>query len=184
MGSLCENKSSGGEEDVVLPFWLLSLPWHPSESKYSLFNPFLLHMWFFLLDTSIAFPACQPGILIKDRHKDRDHKMLLQILTVLNRLQNCNSASFPAWCCLCRPKNGGKYCVGRRMKFKSCNTEPCSKLKKDFRDEQCADFDGKHFNINGLPTNVRWVPKYSGSKWLGGCRSCLLNRCRGVRVFR
>lgn len=57
--------------------------------------------------------------------------------------------------------------MGRRMKFKSCNTEPCSKLKKDFRDEQCADFDGKHFNINGLPTNVRWVPKYSGSKWRG-----------------
>jgi len=53
------------------------------------------------------------------------------------------------------------------MKFKSCNTEPCSKLKKDFRDEQCADFDGKHFNINGLPTNVRWVPKYSGSKCQG-----------------
>lgn len=64
-----------------------------------------------------------------------------------------------------RPKNGGKYCVGRRMKFKSCNTEPCSKLKKDFRDEQCADFDGKHFNINGLPPNVRWVPKYSGSEY-------------------
>lgn len=64
-----------------------------------------------------------------------------------------------------RPKNGGKYCVGRRMKFKSCNTDPCSKQKKDFRDEQCAVFDGKHFNINGLPPNVRWVPKYSGSKY-------------------
>ncbi|KAB1264218.1 A disintegrin and metalloproteinase with thrombospondin motifs 9 [Camelus dromedarius] len=61
------------------------------------------------------------------------------------------------------PKNGGKYCVGRRMKFKSCNTEPCLKQKRDFRDEQCAHFDGKHFNINGLLPNVRWVPKYSGS---------------------
>lgn len=100
--------------------------------------------------------------------------MVLQIPTVLNRSQNRNYISFPArsqaasLSCFCRPKNGGKYCVGRRMKFKSCNTEPCSKLKKDFRDEQCADFDGKHFNINGLPTNVRWVPKYSGSKWRGG----------------
>ncbi|XP_016299075.1 A disintegrin and metalloproteinase with thrombospondin motifs 9-like [Sinocyclocheilus anshuiensis] len=28
--------------------------------------------------------------------------------------------------------------------------------------EQCASFDGRHFNINGLPPNVRWVPKYSG----------------------
>ncbi|NXI14260.1 ATS9 metalloproteinase, partial [Irena cyanogastra] len=68
------------------------------------------------------------------------------------------------------PKNGGKYCVGRRMKFRSCNTEPCSKLKKDFRDEQCADFDGKHFNINGLPTNVRWVPKYSGILMKDRCK--------------
>uniref|UniRef100_A0A803VXE0 ADAM metallopeptidase with thrombospondin type 1 motif 9 n=1 Tax=Ficedula albicollis TaxID=59894 RepID=A0A803VXE0_FICAL len=68
------------------------------------------------------------------------------------------------------PKNGGKYCVGRRMKFKSCNTEPCSKLKKDFRDEQCAEFDGKHFNINGLPTNVRWVPKYSGILMKDRCK--------------
>lgn len=78
--------------------------------------------------------------------------------------------------------------MGRRMKFKSCNTEPCSKLKKDFRDEQCADFDGKHFNINGLPTNVRWVPKYSGSKWGGtrddGCGSCLLHHHVGVMAFR
>ncbi|XP_059571400.1 A disintegrin and metalloproteinase with thrombospondin motifs 9 isoform X2 [Alligator mississippiensis] len=68
------------------------------------------------------------------------------------------------------PKNGGKYCVGRRMKFKSCNTDPCSKLKRDFRDEQCADFDGKHFNINGLPPNVRWVPKYSGILMKDRCK--------------
>uniref|UniRef100_A0A3Q2Y652 ADAM metallopeptidase with thrombospondin type 1 motif 9 n=1 Tax=Hippocampus comes TaxID=109280 RepID=A0A3Q2Y652_HIPCM len=60
------------------------------------------------------------------------------------------------------PRNGGAYCVGRRMKFRSCNSEPCSKQKRDFREEQCAVFDGRHFNINGLPPNVRWVPKYSG----------------------
>lgn len=63
-----------------------------------------------------------------------------------------------------RPRNGGMYCVGRRMKFRSCNSEPCSKQKKDFREEQCTAFDGRHFNINGLPPNVRWVPKYSGSE--------------------
>lgn len=75
--------------------------------------------------------------------------------------------------CMCsspflRPKNGGKYCIGRRMKFKSCNTEPCLKQKRDFREEQCAQFDGKHFNINGLLPSVRWVPKYSGSKCVWG----------------
>lgn len=82
-----------------------------------------------------------------------------------------------------RPKNGGKYCVGRRMKFKSCNTEPCPKQKRDFRDEQCAHFDGKHFNINGLHPNVRWVPKYSGSKFIwGGAHSCRLAQGPGTKV--
>ncbi|KAG8435871.1 hypothetical protein GDO86_007096 [Hymenochirus boettgeri] len=56
------------------------------------------------------------------------------------------------------------------MKFKSCNTEPCTKQKKEFREEQCADFDGKHFNINGLPPNVRWVPKYSGILMKDRCK--------------
>ncbi|XP_063113205.1 A disintegrin and metalloproteinase with thrombospondin motifs 9 isoform X9 [Cavia porcellus] len=68
------------------------------------------------------------------------------------------------------PKNGGKYCVGRRMKFKSCNTEPCFKQKRDFREEQCAHFDGKHFNINGVLPTVRWVPKYSGILMKDRCK--------------
>uniref|UniRef100_A0A3B3V505 ADAM metallopeptidase with thrombospondin type 1 motif 9 n=1 Tax=Poecilia latipinna TaxID=48699 RepID=A0A3B3V505_9TELE len=68
------------------------------------------------------------------------------------------------------PRSGGMYCVGRRMKFRSCNSEPCSKQKKDFREEQCAVFDGKHFNINGLPPNVRWVPKYSGILMKDRCK--------------
>uniref|UniRef100_A0A8B9LLE5 ADAM metallopeptidase with thrombospondin type 1 motif, 9 n=1 Tax=Astyanax mexicanus TaxID=7994 RepID=A0A8B9LLE5_ASTMX len=68
------------------------------------------------------------------------------------------------------PRNGGKYCVGRRMKFRSCNSEPCSKQNKDFREEQCATFDGRHFNINGLPPNVRWVPKYSGILMKDRCK--------------
>lgn len=70
------------------------------------------------------------------------------------------------------------------MKFKSCNTEPCLKHKRDFREEQCAQFDGKHFNINGLLPNVRWVPKYSGSKYTeGGVGSCG-GRLGGVRAHK
>ncbi|MBN3323406.1 ATS9 metalloproteinase, partial [Atractosteus spatula] len=68
------------------------------------------------------------------------------------------------------PRNGGKYCVGRRMKFRSCSSEPCSKQKKDFREEQCGAFDRRHFNINGLPPNVRWVPKYSGILMKDRCK--------------
>lgn len=55
--------------------------------------------------------------------------------------------------------------MGRRMKFRSCNTEPCPRGRKDFREEQCSQFDGKHFNINGLPPSVRWIPKYIGSEY-------------------
>ncbi|XP_074054912.1 A disintegrin and metalloproteinase with thrombospondin motifs 9 isoform X2 [Macrotis lagotis] len=68
------------------------------------------------------------------------------------------------------PRNGGRYCTGRRMKFKSCNIEPCPHQMRDFRDEQCAHFDGKHFNINGLLPNVRWVPKYSGILMKDRCK--------------
>uniref|UniRef100_A0A8C7ZK55 ADAM metallopeptidase with thrombospondin type 1 motif, 9 n=1 Tax=Oryzias sinensis TaxID=183150 RepID=A0A8C7ZK55_9TELE len=79
------------------------------------------------------------------------------------------------------PRNGGMYCVGRRMKFRSCNSEPCSKQKKDFREEQCATFDGRHFNINGLPPNVRWVPKYSGILMKDRCK--LFCRAAGSTAY-
>ncbi|KAJ6656242.1 hypothetical protein lerEdw1_003970 [Lerista edwardsae] len=68
------------------------------------------------------------------------------------------------------PKHGGKYCVGRRMKFRSCNTESCPKGRKDFREQQCSEFDGKHFNINGLTSAVRWLPKYSGISMKDRCK--------------
>ncbi|XP_054845182.1 A disintegrin and metalloproteinase with thrombospondin motifs 20 [Eublepharis macularius] len=68
------------------------------------------------------------------------------------------------------PKHGGKYCIGRRMKFRSCNTDSCPKGKQDFREQQCSEFDGKHFNINGLTSAVRWLPKYSGISMKDRCK--------------
>ncbi|XP_068168609.1 A disintegrin and metalloproteinase with thrombospondin motifs 20 isoform X1 [Antennarius striatus] len=79
------------------------------------------------------------------------------------------------------PRNGGKFCVGRRMKFRSCNTEPCPRGRKDFREEQCSQFDGKHFNINGLPPTVRWVPKYSGILMKDRCK--LFCRVAGTTAY-
>ncbi|XP_061825570.2 A disintegrin and metalloproteinase with thrombospondin motifs 20 [Nerophis lumbriciformis] len=79
------------------------------------------------------------------------------------------------------PRNSGKFCVGRRMKFRSCNTEPCPRGSKDFREEQCSQFDGKHFNINGLPPNVRWVPKYSGILLKDRCK--LFCRVAGATAY-
>ncbi|XP_039770670.1 A disintegrin and metalloproteinase with thrombospondin motifs 20 [Ornithorhynchus anatinus] len=79
------------------------------------------------------------------------------------------------------PRNGGKFCVGRRMKFRSCNTDSCPKGTQDFREEQCSSFDGKHFNINGLSPNVRWLPKYSGIAMKDRCK--LFCRVAGTTYY-
>ena len=34
-----------------------------------------------------------------------------------------------------------------------------------FRHEQCQAYNGNNFKIEGLPDDVKWVPKYTGSKW-------------------
>ncbi|KAG8510115.1 A disintegrin and metalloproteinase with thrombospondin motifs 20, partial [Galemys pyrenaicus] len=74
-----------------------------------------------------------------------------------------------------------KFCVGRRMKFRSCNTDSCPKGKQDFREKQCSDFDGEHFNISGLSPNVRWLPKYSGISIKDRCK--LYCRVAGTTNF-
>uniref|UniRef100_A0A673ZPA1 ADAM metallopeptidase with thrombospondin type 1 motif 20 n=1 Tax=Salmo trutta TaxID=8032 RepID=A0A673ZPA1_SALTR len=79
------------------------------------------------------------------------------------------------------PRNRGRFCVGRRMKFRSCNTEPCPRGQRDFREEQCSQFDGKHFNINGLPPTVRWMPKYSGILMKDRCK--LFCRVTGTMAY-
>ncbi|KAM4719507.1 A disintegrin and metalloproteinase with thrombospondin motifs 6 [Anableps anableps] len=64
------------------------------------------------------------------------------------------------------PFGGGKYCLGERKRYRSCNTDACPAGSQDFREKQCADFDnmpfrGKYYN---------WKP-YTG----GGVKPCALN---------
>ncbi|XP_077944909.1 A disintegrin and metalloproteinase with thrombospondin motifs 6 isoform X2 [Gasterosteus aculeatus] len=64
------------------------------------------------------------------------------------------------------PSGGGKYCLGERKRYRSCNTDACAAGSRDFREKQCADFDlmpfrGKYYN---------WKP-YTG----GGVKPCALN---------
>ncbi|KAI3362079.1 hypothetical protein L3Q82_012412 [Scortum barcoo] len=64
------------------------------------------------------------------------------------------------------PSGGGKYCLGERKRYRSCNTDGCPAGSRDFREKQCADFDsmpfrGKYYN---------WKP-YTG----GGVKPCALN---------
>ncbi|XP_055309435.1 A disintegrin and metalloproteinase with thrombospondin motifs 9-like isoform X3 [Sitodiplosis mosellana] len=61
------------------------------------------------------------------------------------------------------PSNGGKYCIGTRIKYRSCNIHDCPADTPDFREQQCAEMNNNNFGIQGLDANVRWVPKYGQS---------------------
>ena len=61
-----------------------------------------------------------------------------------------------------RPANGGKYCVGERTMYRSCNTQPCPPKTIDFRTQQCAKFRNNTFDIERLSPPVEWLPKYIG----------------------
>ncbi|KAG1667923.1 A disintegrin and metalloproteinase with thrombospondin motifs 9 [Nymphon striatum] len=59
-----------------------------------------------------------------------------------------------------KPENGGRYCLGRRMRYKSCNTKECLVESKSFRDVQCEVFNGVNFDLKDIPAHPKWVPKF------------------------
>uniref|UniRef100_A0A8C2A9T7 ADAM metallopeptidase with thrombospondin type 1 motif, 10 n=1 Tax=Cyprinus carpio TaxID=7962 RepID=A0A8C2A9T7_CYPCA len=65
-----------------------------------------------------------------------------------------------------RPTVGGKYCLGERKRFRSCNIDECPSGSQDFRQIQCSDFDSVPFRGKFYT----WKP-YRG----GGVKSCSLN---------
>lgn len=64
----------------------------------------------------------------------------------------------------CRPRNGGKYCVGARERYRSCNAIECPWDTPGFRELQCSEFDNRDVGIHGVPKETKWVPKYAGSR--------------------
>ena len=65
------------------------------------------------------------------------------------------------------PSGTGLYCLGDRVRYESCNTLDCPMDKvQDSRLEQCQAFNGNNFNMVGIPSNVKWLPKYTGSKFI------------------
>uniref|UniRef100_A0A4W6CTV2 ADAM metallopeptidase with thrombospondin type 1 motif, 10 n=1 Tax=Lates calcarifer TaxID=8187 RepID=A0A4W6CTV2_LATCA len=65
-----------------------------------------------------------------------------------------------------RPTIGGKYCLGERKRFRSCNIDECPPGSRDFREIQCSDFDSVPFRGKFYT----WKP-YRG----GGVKPCSLN---------
>ncbi|KAK0098756.1 hypothetical protein PV326_004035 [Microctonus aethiopoides] len=58
------------------------------------------------------------------------------------------------------PLHGGNYCVGDRVKYRSCGTKECPVGSLDFRQEQCAMSNNNNHNIQDLPRDVKWHAKY------------------------
>ncbi|XP_059824920.1 A disintegrin and metalloproteinase with thrombospondin motifs 1 [Hypanus sabinus] len=81
------------------------------------------------------------------------------------------------------PRNGGKYCEGKRVQYRSCNTMDCPyKNGKTFREEQCEahnDFS-KSTAFGGLPA-VEWIPKYAGVSPKDRCK--LICRAKGTGYY-
>ncbi|XP_012144163.2 A disintegrin and metalloproteinase with thrombospondin motifs 9 isoform X1 [Megachile rotundata] len=59
------------------------------------------------------------------------------------------------------PQNGGNYCVGERVKYRSCATRECPPGSLDFREQQCSQFDNNNLNIQNMTKDVKWRAKYS-----------------------
>ncbi|XP_076683108.1 A disintegrin and metalloproteinase with thrombospondin motifs 15 isoform X2 [Andrena cerasifolii] len=59
------------------------------------------------------------------------------------------------------PQNGGHYCVGDRVKYRSCGTRECPPGSTDFREQQCSRFDNNNLNIQNLTNDVKWHAKYT-----------------------
>ncbi|KAM6959232.1 LOW QUALITY PROTEIN: A disintegrin and metalloproteinase with thrombospondin motifs 8 [Aplochiton taeniatus] len=80
------------------------------------------------------------------------------------------------------PQNGGKYCEGQRVKYQSCNTQPCRDNNgKSFREEQCE----KYNNLNYLDFNgnvKQWIPKYAGVSPRDRCK--LFCRAKASSEFK
>ncbi|XP_067169260.1 A disintegrin and metalloproteinase with thrombospondin motifs 4 [Apteryx mantelli] len=61
------------------------------------------------------------------------------------------------------PRNGGKYCEGKRTQFRSCNVDACPGTDPlAFREQQCAAYNYRSDLFKGFPAPMDWVPRYSG----------------------
>ncbi|MCL4155553.1 UNVERIFIED_CONTAM: hypothetical protein GTU68_066584, partial [Idotea baltica] len=63
-----------------------------------------------------------------------------------------------------KPKFGGHFCVGERVRYESCKSRDCPIGSLDFRSHQCKHFNGKNFGLPEIPEDVKWIPKYADSK--------------------
>ncbi|XP_041832767.1 papilin b, proteoglycan-like sulfated glycoprotein isoform X2 [Melanotaenia boesemani] len=61
--------------------------------------------------------------------------------------------------CITSRTDGGNNCIGSSKSFRTCNTHACPVGSKDFREEQCSEFDRMDFQRK----RHTWVPYYGAS---------------------
>uniref|UniRef100_A0A336JY65 CSON006040 protein n=1 Tax=Culicoides sonorensis TaxID=179676 RepID=A0A336JY65_CULSO len=81
------------------------------------------------------------------------------------------------------PSNGGRYCRGHRLRYKSCNTMDCPPDHIGIREEQCAKFDGKNEGVPGIHPNPKWIPKYEVIKYKRDSREECKLYCQVVNTI-
>ncbi|XP_014286449.1 A disintegrin and metalloproteinase with thrombospondin motifs 15 isoform X3 [Halyomorpha halys] len=72
---------------------------------------------------------------------------------VRKSIRDCNNPT---------PANGGKYCLGERVRYHSCATQECPPGSTDFRELQCTAHNQADYRIGGQQKDIVWVPKYDG----------------------
>ncbi|XP_026197451.1 papilin b, proteoglycan-like sulfated glycoprotein isoform X1 [Anabas testudineus] len=61
--------------------------------------------------------------------------------------------------CVTSRTDGGHNCIGSSKSFRTCNTHECPVGSRDFREEQCSQFD----RIDFQSKRYTWVPYYGAS---------------------
>lgn len=61
--------------------------------------------------------------------------------------------------CYSRRADGGSNCIGPTRNYRSCNVQDCPDGSRDFRAEQCSEYDGMEFQGK----RYKWLPYYGGS---------------------
>ncbi|XP_073682749.1 papilin isoform X2 [Garra rufa] len=60
--------------------------------------------------------------------------------------------------CVTKRTDGGHSCVGPDKSYRSCNIQDCPEGSRDFREEQCSQFDGTDFQGK----RYKWLPYHGG----------------------
>ncbi|XP_032621021.1 A disintegrin and metalloproteinase with thrombospondin motifs 4 [Chelonoidis abingdonii] len=78
------------------------------------------------------------------------------------------------------PRNGGKYCEGKRTQYRSCSTQECPDgTALTFREQQCAAYNHHSDLFKGYPAPMDWVPRYSGVAEKDQCKLTCQSRALG-----